>query len=174
MATDTTKNQSWVQKTAGVCGGDACIRNTRITVNGLVEWRKLGLADERIVEIIHGLTPEDLAAAWQYYAENSKEIDQSIWENTACMFQHDEAAAIPEQGSWIQKTPDVAGGGACVRTTAIPVWFLAQGRQLGFSDEHIRDAFYSPLSQADLDAAWRYYDEHQPEIDADLREQPKD
>src|SRR5438552_2172047 len=55
MATDTTKQKSWVKKTPNVCGGDACIRNTRITVNGLVEWRKLGLADERIVEIIEGL-----------------------------------------------------------------------------------------------------------------------
>ncbi|MBY0527748.1 MAG: DUF433 domain-containing protein [Gemmataceae bacterium] len=33
MATDTTK-ESWVQKTPNVCGGDACIRNTRITVWG--------------------------------------------------------------------------------------------------------------------------------------------
>ena len=37
MATVTTKNKSWVQKTPGVCGGDACIRNTRITVRGLAE-----------------------------------------------------------------------------------------------------------------------------------------
>jgi uncharacterized protein (DUF433 family) len=32
MATDTTKKQSWIRKTPGVCGGNACIRNTRITV----------------------------------------------------------------------------------------------------------------------------------------------
>lgn len=77
MATDTTK-QSWVKKTPGVCGGDACIRNTRITVNGLVEWRKLGLSDQRIVEIIQGLTPEDLAAAWEYYRLHQAEIDEEI------------------------------------------------------------------------------------------------
>ena len=78
MATDTTKKQSWVQKTPNVCGGDACIRNTRITVNGLVEWRKLGLADERILEIIQGLTADDLAAAWDYYRLNPAEIDEEI------------------------------------------------------------------------------------------------
>jgi hypothetical protein len=39
MATDTTKDKSWVQKTPGVCGGRACIRNTRITVWGLVNFR---------------------------------------------------------------------------------------------------------------------------------------
>jgi uncharacterized protein (DUF433 family) len=82
MATDTTK-KSWVQKTPNVCGGDACIRNTRITVNGLVEWRKLGLSDERILEIIEGLTPEDLAAAWEYYPLHPAEIDEDIRENEA-------------------------------------------------------------------------------------------
>jgi type III restriction enzyme len=77
MATNTT-NTSWVQKTPGVCGGDACIRNTRITVSGLVEWRKLGLADERILEIIQGLMPQDLAVAWDYYRDNEAEIDEVI------------------------------------------------------------------------------------------------
>jgi uncharacterized protein (DUF433 family) len=78
MATDTTKRHSWVQKTPGVCGGDACIRNTRITVWGLVQWRRVGLTEERIVEIIDGLTPEDLYAAWQYYKEHPAEIDEAI------------------------------------------------------------------------------------------------
>jgi uncharacterized protein (DUF433 family) len=78
MATDTTRKKSWVQKTPDVCGGDACIRNTRITVNGLVEWRKLGLSDERILEITEGLTSEDLAAAWEYYRLHPAEIDEEI------------------------------------------------------------------------------------------------
>ena len=78
MATDTTKKKSWVQKTPNVCGGDSCIRNTRITVNGLVEWCKLDLSDERILEIIEGLAPEDLAAAWEYYWLNQAEIDEEI------------------------------------------------------------------------------------------------
>ena len=78
MATDTSKKPSWIQKTPDVCGGDACIRNTRITVNGLVEWRKLGLSDERILEIIEGLTPDDLAAAWEFYRLNQSEIDEAI------------------------------------------------------------------------------------------------
>jgi uncharacterized protein (DUF433 family) len=77
MATDTT-NKSWVQKTPNVCGGEPCIRNTRITVSGLVEWRRLGLSDARILEIIQGLTPEDLAAAWDYYRDHQAEIDDAI------------------------------------------------------------------------------------------------
>jgi hypothetical protein len=37
MSTDTVQTKSWVQKTPGVCGGDACMRNTRITVWGLAQ-----------------------------------------------------------------------------------------------------------------------------------------
>ena len=78
MATGTTKSQSWVQKTPNVCGGDACIRNTRITVHGLVHYRQLGLSDQRILEAIQGLTQDDLAAAWEYYAVHPAEIDEAI------------------------------------------------------------------------------------------------
>jgi uncharacterized protein (DUF433 family) len=69
---------SWIMKTPGVCGGDACIRRTRITVSGLVEWRDLGLPDAEILERHPDLTPADLQVAWDYYAHNREEIDQAI------------------------------------------------------------------------------------------------
>lgn len=69
---------SWIQKTPGVCGGDACIRNTRITVWGLVAYRNLGLSDTRLLEIIVSLTSADLKAAWDYYEHNGREIDEEI------------------------------------------------------------------------------------------------
>lgn len=78
MAAETTKNQSWIQKSPGVCGGDACIRNTRITVHGLVHYRQLGLSDQRILHTIQGLSQHDLAAAWEYYADHSTEIEDAI------------------------------------------------------------------------------------------------
>jgi uncharacterized protein (DUF433 family) len=78
MATDTTKTKSWVQKTPNVCGGDACIRNSRITVHGLVHYRQLGLSDQRILEVIPGLTQDDLAAAWDYYSCHPAEIEEAI------------------------------------------------------------------------------------------------
>lgn len=78
MATDTTKKKSWIQKTPGVCGGDACIRNTRITVWGLVLSRRLGASDASILENIVGLTPDDLKAAGDYYRQNPGEIDEAI------------------------------------------------------------------------------------------------
>ena len=83
MATETTKKQSWVQKTPGVCGGRACIRNSRVTVWGLVNSRRLGATDEQILENIVGLTPADLQAAWEYYHEYPAEIDEDIRDNEA-------------------------------------------------------------------------------------------
>jgi uncharacterized protein (DUF433 family) len=74
---------SWVQKTLGMCGGRACIRNTRITVWGLVNSRRLGAADEQILANVAGLVPEDLQAAWDYYQEHPAEIDEDIRENEA-------------------------------------------------------------------------------------------
>lgn len=81
MATDTTTKKSWVQKTPVVCGGDACIRRTRITVNGLVHYRQLGCTDAEILAMIQGLAEDDLAIAWDYYAHHPEEIEQAIREN---------------------------------------------------------------------------------------------
>ena len=91
MATETTTKKSWVQKTPGVCGGDPCIRNTRITVHGLVHYRQLGLSDQRILEVIQGLTQDDLAAAWDYYASHPAEIEEAIRLNEEAIRLNEEA-----------------------------------------------------------------------------------
>lgn len=74
-------DQSSIRKTPGVCGGDACVRDTRITIWGLVEWRKLGLSDAEILQRVRGLTAADLEAAWTYYEQNRAEIDEAIRDN---------------------------------------------------------------------------------------------
>lgn len=76
-----TSITSWIEKTADVCGGDACIRNTRHTVQGLVEWKRLGLSDVRILEHHPDLTQVDLEAAWDYYDRHRDEIDRAIAED---------------------------------------------------------------------------------------------
>jgi uncharacterized protein (DUF433 family) len=79
MSVDVLRtDQSWIQKTPGVSGGDACIRNTRHNVWGLVEWKKLGLSDARILEHHPDLTQADLDAAWAYFEKNRAEIDEAI------------------------------------------------------------------------------------------------
>jgi type III restriction enzyme len=74
---------SWISKKPDRCGGDACVRDTRITVWGLVSYRRLGLSDEGILHAVQGLTPADLEAAWEYAAANEEEIDRAIRDNEA-------------------------------------------------------------------------------------------
>ena len=62
-------------------GIEACIRDTNVNVWGLVEWRRLGRSDAEIIRSIPGLTPEDLAAAWDYYENHREEIDGFIRRN---------------------------------------------------------------------------------------------
>jgi uncharacterized protein (DUF433 family) len=70
-----------ITKTPGVCGGRACLRGTRITVWGLVTYRRLGMSDEEILRAVPGVTPADLQAAWDYATANEQEIDRDIREN---------------------------------------------------------------------------------------------
>jgi uncharacterized protein (DUF433 family) len=72
---------SWISKTPNVCGGDACVRNTRYPVYSLVEWKKMGLTDARILEHHPDLTQADLEAAWTYYEQHRDEIEQAIRED---------------------------------------------------------------------------------------------
>ncbi len=74
------------------------------------------------------------------------------------------------ESSWIEKNPNVIGGDACVRGTRIAVWMLVEARKLGISDEELRDRHVIPLTQADLDAAWAYYDANREEIEQAIRE----
>jgi hypothetical protein len=67
-----------VQKTPGVCGGHACIRNTRIPVWVLVSLRQQGANDRELLENYPSLTSEDLIAAWDYYKQYRSEIDLVI------------------------------------------------------------------------------------------------
>lgn len=70
-----------ITKTAGVCGGRACIAGTRITVWGLVSHRNLGLDDRAILAAVPPLTSDQLSAAFRYADENADEIAHDLAEN---------------------------------------------------------------------------------------------
>lgn len=70
-----------VRKTPGVCGGDACIRRTRIMVWILELDRRWGHSEDEILADYPGLTSEDLQAAWRYAEANVEEIDEAIADN---------------------------------------------------------------------------------------------
>ena len=70
-----------IQKTEGVCGGSARIRDTRITVWVIVVHKRLGMNDLQILQYYPSLSPDDIAAAWEYYSLNQSEIEQEILDN---------------------------------------------------------------------------------------------
>jgi uncharacterized protein (DUF433 family) len=83
MITPSAWHEPHILKTPGICGGDACVRGTRLTVWGLEKWRRLGWDDTRILRAYPQLTLGDLRVAWAYVAANREEIDRAIRENEA-------------------------------------------------------------------------------------------
>jgi uncharacterized protein (DUF433 family) len=80
---NVTTATTWIEHAPDVCGGDARIRATRYTVHGLVQWKRLGLSDERILEHHPDLTLADLQAARWYYETHRDEIEQALREEEA-------------------------------------------------------------------------------------------
>jgi uncharacterized protein (DUF433 family) len=75
------QGQPLIQKTPGVCGGGACIRNTRIMVWLLVSMKRQGASDDQLLSSFPSLSPDDLGAAWEYYRRSPEEIERAIKEN---------------------------------------------------------------------------------------------
>jgi uncharacterized protein (DUF433 family) len=73
---------SRISKVPERCGGDACIRDTRIPVWVLAEWHKQGKSDAWLLANYPTLTTADLEAAWEYAAANSEEIADATHRNT--------------------------------------------------------------------------------------------
>ncbi|MGL4375663.1 MAG: DUF433 domain-containing protein, partial [Microcoleaceae cyanobacterium] len=65
----------------GVCGGEACIENTRIPVWVLVNARNLGISETQLLYDYPTLSAADLANAWVYAEANPEEIATAIREN---------------------------------------------------------------------------------------------
>jgi len=72
-----------IEKTPGVVRGDACITGTRIPVWDLVQYRRMGASDAKILEAYPQLTAIDLSYAWQYAEAHVEEIELAIQQNEA-------------------------------------------------------------------------------------------
>ena len=72
-----------IESNAGVCGGEACVVRTRIPVWMLVNARKLGVSEGKLLESYPSLHAEDFTNAWAYYRTHRDEIEQAIRENEA-------------------------------------------------------------------------------------------
>lgn len=67
-----------INKTPGVMGGDACVRETRIPVWLLVSYQRSGLSEAKILDNYPSLSAVDLANAWSYAQTYANEIEAAI------------------------------------------------------------------------------------------------
>ena len=70
-----------IERTPGVCGGDACIAGTRIPVWVLEDFRRLGWTEAKILASYPTLGASDLATAWAFVEAHRAEIDEAIRTN---------------------------------------------------------------------------------------------
>lgn len=73
--------EALVRKTPDVCGGEACIRDSRIMVWLLIAFMRQGMTDRELLANYPTLTAADLEAARQYYRQHPEEIDEAITAN---------------------------------------------------------------------------------------------
>ena len=64
-----------IVRTPGTCGGRPRIAKTRVSVQRVAAWYKMGLNAEEIVERIGNLTLAQVYAALTYYHANREEIE---------------------------------------------------------------------------------------------------
>ena len=68
-----------IEKTAGICGGRACIAGHRIRVQDIVVWHeKRGYSPDEIVDLFPGISLADVFAALTYYFDNQREIEEEF------------------------------------------------------------------------------------------------
>jgi uncharacterized protein (DUF433 family) len=67
----------------------------------------------------------------------------------------------------IERTPEVAGGSACIVRTRIPVWTLERYRQLGWTEARLLESFPT-LRAVDLVGARAYVEAHRDEVEQDI------
>ena len=70
-----------ITKTPGICGGEACIANTRIPIWLLVESRRLGISEAQILDDYPHLSAADLVNTWAYANAHPEEIEIAIKKN---------------------------------------------------------------------------------------------
>lgn len=86
ILTQTLSNKSLgITKTPEVCGGDACIVNTRLPVWLFVSLRRQGANDAEILKFYPHLSAADLVNVWAYADAHPEEIETALQEQDRAM-----------------------------------------------------------------------------------------
>jgi uncharacterized protein (DUF433 family) len=71
----------YIEKKAGVCGGEPVIVGTRISVSLIVEMERVGHTVDEMVAMYPHIKHAQVYDALSYYYDHKKEIDKIIDEN---------------------------------------------------------------------------------------------
>jgi uncharacterized protein (DUF433 family) len=85
LSQDVGNSGQGIEKTPKVCGGSACVVNTRIPVWILVEARQLGITEAELLQDYPHISAGDLVNTWAYAEAFPEEIEAEIRENAAVM-----------------------------------------------------------------------------------------
>lgn len=77
----TTAPKTLIRHTPGVCGGEACLGDSRIAVWMLEDARRAGVSDAGLLQDYPSLTARELAEAWTYVEAHAEEIEHAIQTN---------------------------------------------------------------------------------------------
>jgi len=81
VADDLLDAYPGIESRPNVCGGDACIAGTRISVWVLEQARQMGISEAQLLLDYPALGAQDLANAWSYVRSHRSEIDEQIRRN---------------------------------------------------------------------------------------------
>jgi uncharacterized protein (DUF433 family) len=68
----------YITKNAGISGGDAIIKGTRVSVRVIAGYYQLGMTVDEILASLKHLTPSQVHSALAYYFDHQREIDKQI------------------------------------------------------------------------------------------------
>lgn len=80
---DLGEDFAGIESNPKVCGGAACVRQTRIPVWVLENARRQSVSEADLLLNYPSLTAKDLANAWDYVGLHTEEIEKDIAENEA-------------------------------------------------------------------------------------------
>jgi uncharacterized protein (DUF433 family) len=78
MATAVATSYAHITKTPGVCGGKACIDNTRVRVNNIAALAERGYTPAQMLEEYPHLSLAQVHAALVYYYDHPDEIEAEL------------------------------------------------------------------------------------------------
>jgi uncharacterized protein (DUF433 family) len=81
MGKTTITEHPHIVKVDGICGGEPVIEGTRVSVKAIIEYYKLGMGPEEILDELPHLSPAQVFDALSYYHDHQEEIEKAIQEN---------------------------------------------------------------------------------------------